>query len=418
MDVKNLEASKAGTSKAGTTKAKTTKAKTTKAKTTRARTTKTGTRETTSKAAEAKKAAELAELLRVMSVTKASDLHLKVGKPPVLRINGRLDTYSEWPEMTEADMRSAFEVMTTEEQREAFDRDLELDFAYMVEDIGRFRVNAHLVGGTIGLVLRAVATEMASIEELGLPEVCRTLIMYPHGLVAVTGPTGSGKSTTLASMIDYLNKNEARKVITIEDPIEYLHRDNNCVFCQRELGFDTRSFAGGLKAALRQDLDVILVGEMRDGDTAAAALTAAETGHLVLTTLQTAGACRAVERMIDMFPPHQQHQARVQLAMSLQGVLYQVLVPTADGTGRVPAVEVLLANAAVRNLIREGKTYQLPSILQTGSQLGMQNLDHALIDLVGRHVISEENALARCDNVQEMKAMLTKVPRHRRMPFG
>ena len=413
MDVKNLEASKAGT-----TKAKTTKAKTTRAKTTRARTTKAEAKKPTTKAADAKKAAELAELLRIVAVSNASDLHLKVGKPPVLRINGRLITHSELPEMTEEDMRAAFEVMTTEEQRESFERDLELDFAYMVEDVGRFRVNAHLVGGTIGLVLRAVATEMATIEELGLPEVCRTLIMYPHGLVAVTGPTGSGKSTTLASMIDYLNKNESRKVITIEDPIEYLHRDDKCVFCQRELGFDTRSFAGGLKAALRQDLDVILVGEMRDGDTAAAALTAAETGHLVLTTLQTAGACRAVERMIDMFPPHQQHQARVQLAMSLQGVLYQVLVPTADGTGRVPAVEVLLANAAVRNLIREGKTYQLPSILQTGSQLGMQNLDHALIDLVGRHVISEQEALARCDNIQEMRAMLTKVPRHRRMPFG
>lgn len=359
------------------------------------------------------KKADIAEMLRIMLATRASDLHLKVGVHPILRINGQITPYTKLPVITDDDMEKAFETMATEEQREAFWEDLELDFAYEVEESGRFRVNAHLQGGKLGFVLRVVPNDIPGIEDLGLPEVCRNLVMCPHGLVAVTGPTGSGKSTTLAAMINYLNRNVSRKVVTIEDPIEYVHKDDKCVFCQRELGDDTRTFAAGLRAALRQDLDVILVGEMRDGDTAAAALTAAETGHLVLTTLQTAGAARAVERIIDMFPAHQQQQARVQLSMSLQGVLYQNLVPTADGKERVPAVEILLANSAVRNLIREGKTFQLPSILQTGTQAGMQNFDHALFELCRQGRIAHDEAVGRCENPQEMRAKLAQLPRHR-----
>jgi twitching motility protein PilT len=405
MDVKNLEKSKAAAGKSSATKTGTRKAASKAAP-------KAAPKATRSRDTEAKKA-EIAELLQVVVGANASDLHLKVGSSPVLRIHGRLTVYDQRPPMTADDMEGVFEAMTTDEQREAFAQDMELDFAYSVEGVGRFRVNAHRLGGTIGLVLRSVPSEMATIEDLGLPEACKTLMMNPHGLVAVTGPTGSGKSTTLAAMIDFLNKSESRKVITIEDPIEFLHRDDQCVFCQRELGMDTRSFAGGLRAALRQDLDVILVGECRDGDTAAAALTAAETGHLVLTTLQTAGAARAVERIVDMFPAHQQHQARVQLAMSLQGVIYQTLVPTVDGSGRVPAVELLLANSAVRNLIREGKTFQLPSIMQTGVQAGMQNLDHALMELCRNNKVTPEDALARCENVQEFRAGLARLPRRR-----
>jgi twitching motility protein PilT len=386
MDVKNIEASKGGARKVVSRVAR----------------------------VAAIKKADIAELLRLMMTNHASDLHLKVGSSPIMRINGRLAAHTLQPPMTEEDIERAFATMTSEEQREVFAEELELDFAYEVENSGRFRVNAHMQGGKLGLVLRMVPWEIPSIDDLGLPEACKALVMHRAGLVAVTGPTGSGKSTTLAAMINYLNQNEARKVVTVEDPIEFVHRDINCVFCQRELGLDTKSFAKGLRAALRQDLNVILVGEMRDGDTAAAALTAAETGHLVLTTLQTAGAARAVERIIDMFPAHQQQQARVQLSMSLQGVLYQTLVPSADGKGRVPAVEVLLANAAVRNLIREGKTFQIPSIMQTAAQAGMQSLDIALFELCRDGTISLEEAASRCENPQEMRAKLTQLPRAQR----
>ena len=342
-----------------------------------------------------------------MTVNKgASDLHLKVGGVPVLRINGQLIHQNEISAITLQDMKQVFKEATNDEQRRAFADELELDFAYHVSDIGRFRINAYLQGCAISLACRPVQTQIPSVEALGLPEVCKNLALKSSGLIVATGPTGSGKSTTLAAMMNYLNEKESRKIVTIEDPIEFLHQDKMCVFSQRELGLDTRSFAGALKHALRQDPDVILVGEMRDLETMGAALTAAETGHLVLTTLHTPSAPQAIDRFIDIFPPHQQQQVRTQLSTALQGVLYQTLVPRNDGSGRIAAVEVMLATAAIRNLIREGKTYQMLNVIQTGAQYGMQTLDQALLALCRDGIISQQEALARSVNAEELKGVL------------
>jgi len=344
------------------------------------------------------------DLLRMTVTNGASDLHLKVGGVPVLRINGQLIPQDEMSAMTSQDMNQVFEEVTTDEQRRVFADELELDFAYQVSDIGRFRINAYLQGGMISLACRPVRTPIPSIEVLGLPEVCRSLVLKPSGLIVVTGPTGCGKSTTLAAMMNYLNEKERRKVVTIEDPIEFVHQDKKCIFSQRELGIDTKSFASALKHALRQDPDVILVGEMRDLETMGTALTAAETGHLVLTTLHTPSAPQAIDRFIDIFPPHQQQQVRTQLSTALQGD--QSLVPRSDGSGRIAAVEVMLSTAAIRNLIREGKTYQLLNIIQTGAQFSMQTLDQALLALCRNGIISRQEALARSVNVEELKGLL------------
>jgi twitching motility protein PilT len=346
------------------------------------------------------------DLLRMTIAKGASDLHLKGGGVPVFRINGELIPQDEMPEMTSEDMKQIFEEVTTDDQRSSFADELELDFAYRVDGTGRFRVNAYLQWGTISLACRPVQPNLPSIEELGLPEVCKSLVLKPHGMIVVTGPTGCGKSTTLAAMMNYLNQKESRKVITIEDPIEFVYQDKRCIFSQREVGIDTWSFANALKYALRQDPDVILVGEMRDLETMGAALTAAETGHLVLTTLHTPSAPQAVDRFIDVFPPHRQQQVRLQLSTSLEGVLYQSLVPRSDGSGRIPAVEVMLATTAIRNLIREGKTYQMSNVIQTGAQYGMQTLDQALIALCRNGIISREEALARSVNVEELEGVL------------
>jgi len=346
------------------------------------------------------------DLLRLTVAKGASDLHLKAGGVPILRIDGELVPQPQMPEMTSEDMEQVFEQATTDAQRISFAQELELDFAYHVNDIGRFRINAYLQGRTISLACRPIRTQIPTIEELGLPEVCKSLVVKPRGLVVITGPAGCGKSTTLAAMMNYLNHQEKRNVITIEDPVEYVHQDGQCVFSQRELGGDTMSFANALKHALRQDPDVILVGEMRDLETIAAALTAAETGHLVLTTLHTPSAAQAIDRFIDVFPPHHQHQVRIQLSTTLEGVLYQVLVPRSDGSGRVAVVEIMLATSAVRNLIREGKTYQLPNAMQTGSQYGMQTLDQALLALYRNRIISREKALAYSIDAEELKGML------------
>ena len=348
----------------------------------------------------------IGDLLRITVANGASDLHLKVGGAPVLRINGQLVLQDEMPEMTLEDMKHVFEEMTTDEQRNVFATELELDFTYQANSIGRFRVNSYLQGGTISLACRSVRTEIPTIEELGLPEICKSLVLKRRGLIMVTGPTGSGKSTTLATMMDYLNQKETRKVVTIENPIEFVHQDRMCVFSQREIGTDTGSFANALKHALRQDPDVILVGEMRDLETMAAVLTAAETGHLVLTTLHTPSASQAIDRFIDVFPPHQQQQVRTQLSTTLEAVLYQTLVSRGDGTGRVAALEIMLATAAIRNLIREGKTYQLMNTIQTGVQYGMQTLDQALVTLCHNEAISREEALSHSANAEELEAML------------
>ena len=346
------------------------------------------------------------DLLRMTMAKGASDLHLKAGGVPVLRINGELVTQDGMSKITSEDMKQVFEEIATDEQRSSFAEELELDFAYQVNGVGRFRVNVYLQRGVISLACRSVQTQIPSIEELGLPEVCKSLVLRRNGLIVVTGPTGCGKSTTLAAMIGYLNQKERRKIVTIEDPIEFVHQDKKCLFSQRELGTDTRSFANALKHALRQDPDVILVGEMRDMETMAAALTAAETGHLVLGTLHTPSAPKAVDRFIDIFPPYQHQQVRTQLSTVLEGVLYQILVPRSDGSGRIAAVEVMLATTAIRNLIREGKTYQMMNVMQTGSQYGMQTLDQALLALCRDGAISREEALARSSDAKEMVRVL------------
>ena len=345
------------------------------------------------------------DLLRVVIERDASDLHLKVGSLPVLRINGALTPYGD-SRVTPEEMQEALEHVTTEEQRERFVEEMELDFAYSISGLARFRANAAFQRGTISLAFRQVYWTIPAIEELGLPELCKVLSLKPDGLSLITGPTGSGKSTTLAAMVNYLNERELRRVITIEDPIEYLFRDEKCFITQRELGADTKSFASALKRALRQDPDVILVGEMRDLETIAIALTAAETGHLVLSTLHTPSAAQAIDRVIDVFPPSQQGQIRNQLSTTLQAVLYQALIPRADGNGRIAAVEVMIATPAIRNLIREGKTYQIPNVIQTGSQYGMQTMNQALRDLYQKGLITLEEAFARSHNPEELRELL------------
>ncbi len=345
------------------------------------------------------------DLLRRMVEAEASDLHLKAGAPPVLRIHGSL-VPQDLPELTAEAVKAAFSQVTTSTQQESFEQEKELDIAYGAEGIGRFRVNASMQRGSIALAFRLVRTVIPTLEELGLPDVCRSLVLKPRGLVLVTGPTGCGKSTTLAAMIDHLNERERRHIVTVEDPIEFVHQNKRCLISQRELGPDTNSFAAALKHVLRQDPDVILVGEMRDLETMSTALTAAETGHLVLATLHTPSAAQTIDRIIDSFPAHQQQQIKVQLSTVLEAVLCQTLVPRADGSGRVAAVEVMVSTSAVRNLIREGKTFQLPNAIQTGSQHGMQTLDQALSALLRANVVTPDEALARCTNPVEFKRAL------------
>jgi twitching motility protein PilT len=348
---------------------------------------------------------DIGDLLHAVVERKASDLHLKAGSPAALRITGKLVRYGDGDslDLTPKEIGEAFEHVTTKDQREEFAGKRELDFAYSISGLARFRVNAALQRGTISLVFRQVNWKIPPLEELGLPEVCKILALKPDGLVLVTGPTGSGKSTTLAAMLDYLNEREPRRVVTVEDPIEYLFKDKECFITQRELGADTESFAIALKHVLRQDPDVILVGEMRDLETIATALTAAETGHLVFATLHTPSASQAIDRIIDVFPSHQQNQIRAQLSVTLQAVLYQALTPRMDGNGRVAAVEVMVATTAIRNLIREGKTYQMANVIQTGAQYGMQTLNQALRDLCQKGLITLEEAVTRSDNPEELQ---------------
>jgi len=330
-------------------------------------------------------------LLKLAKSRGASDLHMVVSRPPLLRIDGRLMPVDDLPSLTSEDIEQSFSQMTSEQERADFDRRLELDFGRTVPDVGRLRFNAAKQRGTTSLVVRLLPADIPAVDELGLPEICKELVLRPRGLVVVSGPTGSGKSTTLAAMIDHLNQIESRCVVTIEDPIEYTYNNLNCTITQRELGSDTLSFAEALRHVLRQDPDVILVGEMRDLETAAAALTIAETGHLVLTTGHAPSASQAVERIINIFPPHERYLAQARLASLLIGVLCQALIPKADEVGRVAAVEIMLANPAVRNLIREGKTYQLPNTIRMHSQLGMELFDQALVRLYRSGVISRES---------------------------
>jgi twitching motility protein PilT len=351
----------------------------------------------------------ITDLLRLAKEMKASDIHLAVGCPPMLRINGELRLLDGTSPLTHEEVDGAFVQLTTAEQRDEFHRTLELDFGYTCPGVGRVRCNVARQRGAISFAMRLLAPEIPTIDELGLPQVCKELALRPRGLVIVSGPTGSGKSTTLAAMIQHINTNRTSHVVTIEDPIEYNHPNLKSAITQRELGSDTYSFAAALKHVLRQNPDIILVGEMRDLETAAAVLTVAETGHLVLTTGHAPSTAQAMERIVDLFPSEQRHLAQTRLASLIIGVLCQTLVPRADGSGRIAAVEIMLGTPAMRNLIREGKIYQLPNVIRTSNQEGMQTLDQSLVGLYRRGVITGENVIRFCNDRDEIEKLIGKV---------
>lgn len=326
------------------------------------------------------------DILNIAIEAKASDVHLTVASPPIMRVNGKLIKIGD-EKLTPEDTMSIIRDILTPDQIQMFEERGELDFSYSNPGLGRFRVNIYKQRGSYSMALRVVSLTIPSMEQLKLPVVLRDLAMKQRGLILVTGPTGSGKSTSLAAMIDHMNHNRNEHIITIEDPIEYLHKHNTSVVNQREIGHDSHSFANALRAALRQDPDIILVGEMRDLETISTAITAAETGHLVLSTLHTIGAAKTVDRIIDVFPPHQQQQIRIQLASVIEAVISQQILPKADGTGRVAAFEVMIANSAIRNLIREGKTHQIQNVIQTGVSQGMQTMDASIIELYKKRII-------------------------------
>jgi twitching motility protein PilT len=346
--------------------------------------------------------ADIIALLKLAKSREASDLHLVVDRPPLLRINGSLLPVGDLPALTPEDIEGALRHVTTPKRMADFERCMELDFGLTVPDVGRVRFNAARQRGTVSMVMRLLPMIIPDPEFLGLPKICTELIMRPRGLVVVSGPTGSGKSTTLAAMVDFLNKVESRRVVTIEDPIEYTYENKRCTVTQREIGVDTLSFADALRHVLRQDPDVILVGEMRDLETASAALTVAETGHLVLTTGHAPSASQAIERICSLFPPHERYLAQARLASLLLGILCQALVPKADGSGRVAAIEIMLANAAVRNLIREGKSFQLPNVIRMNTQHGMELLDQSLVRLYRAGVITRERVYDFCNDPEEI----------------
>ncbi|HIU63928.1 MAG TPA: type IV pilus twitching motility protein PilT [Candidatus Avacidaminococcus intestinavium] len=335
------------------------------------------------------------ELLEQAVLLQASDVHLTVGLPPVFRINGELRK-TQRAELSNADtFQMADELMDTKRHQKFLEFG-EADFSYTLPDGSRFRVNVFRQSSSIAIVIRLINKHIPTLQELKLPKIIAQLALMPRGLVLVTGPTGSGKSTTLAAMIDYINRERNEHIITLEDPIEYKHTHINSIINQREVNSDTKTFANGLRAALREDPDVILVGEMRDAETIATAITAAETGHLVLATLHTSDAAQTVNRIIDVFPEHQQMQIRIQLAGNLQGIVTQQLLITKERLQRVPAFEILIATPALRNLIRESKTHQIPSYIQTGSKFGMQSMDASLAELVRHNVVEKELAASRC----------------------
>ncbi len=348
---------------------------------------------------------DLDEILVKLVDAGGSDLHLTAGSPPALRIRGELVRLDEYDPLTPAELQTMIYGILTQRQRETFEKELELDLSYTVPGRSRFRVNVFRQRDSLGAVMRVIPFEIKPLEDLGVPASVADFARLARGFVLVTGPTGSGKSTTLASIIDLINRDRAGHIMTVEDPIEFLHPHKRCIVNQRERGTDTYSFAAALKHALRQDPDVILVGEMRDLETIQVALTAAETGHLVLGTLHTQDAPQSVDRIIDVFPAAQQEQIRVMLAGTLQGVLCQQLLPTADGKGRVAACEVMVATSAIRNLIREGKTHQMYSAIQAGKKFGMVTMDQSLADLVRAGKVTYEVALERANNPVEFKQL-------------
>ena len=348
---------------------------------------------------------DLDAALRAMVAAGASDLHLTVGAPPMVRVNGALRALEGFGMLLpDALQRSIYSILT-QRQREAFEADLEFDFAYAVRGEARFRVNLYQQRESIGAAFRVIPYEIKPLEDLGIPPVVGTFAGMPRGLVLVTGSTGSGKSTTLAAIVDLANRTRTDHIMTVEDPIEFLHRHKKSLINQREVGSDTHSFASALKHVLRQDPDIILVGEMRDLETISVALTAAETGHLVFATLHTQDAAQTIDRVIDVFPSHQQAQVRTQLAGALQGVVCQTLCKRADAPGRAVATEVLIATPAIRNLIREGKTHQIYSAMQAGAQQGMHTMDQHLAELVKSGKISYESGLEKCQHIEDFNRL-------------
>jgi twitching motility protein PilT len=347
-------------------------------------------------------------LLERVVELNASDLHITAGSPPIVRVTGTLVPLEGFPTMTPEMTRDLlYRILSTEKQKH-LEIDRQIDLSYGVPGLARFRLNVYLQRGTLAAAFRLIPATLKTLEELGLPTSLNDLAHRPRGLVLVTGPTGSGKSTTLAAMIDEINRTRADHIITIEDPIEFLHRHKRSIINQREVGDDATGFGAALRAALRQDPDVILLGEMRDLETIGTAITAAETGHLVFATLHTQTASSTVDRIIDVFPAAQQDQIRTQLAAAIQGIVTQTLLPTADGASRVAALEILFPDDAIRNLIRQGKSEQIYSYMQTGSKRGMQTMEQALADLVMRGVVTRDEALARSTRADQLVGMLER----------
>jgi twitching motility protein PilT len=348
------------------------------------------------------------DLLEQMVSRNASDLHVTTETPPVIRVRGEIARLEGYEPLTSEDTQQLLYRILSSERQKQLEIKRQLDFSHSIPGLARFRVNVYFQKESLAAAFRLIPQELKTLEELGIPASLHQLAEKPRGIVLVTGPTGSGKSTTLAALIDEINRNRSEHILTVEDPIEFLHRHKRCIVNQREIGPDATSFSEALKAALREDPDVILVGEMRDLETISTALTAAETGHLVFGTLHTQSAPSTIDRIIDVFPPEQQEQVRIMIAMSLQGVVTQTLLPTADGAGRVPALEILLPDDAVRNLIRQGKVEQIYSVMQTNTAKGMQTMEQALADLIQRRVVSVEDGLSRSSRPQQLIGILER----------
>lgn len=347
------------------------------------------------------------ELLKRVVSMDGSDLHIKAGAKPYVRIHGELIQFEDEAPFSPEEAKEAIYAVITDQQRKRFEKELELDFAYSIPEVARFRGNVYQQRGLVQAAFRVIPLHIQTLDELGLPKIVHSFCERPRGLVLMTGPAGSGKSTTQAACIDYINHKNPCHIVTVEDPIEFIHEDDQAVIRQRELDVDTLSFANALKYVLRQDPDVILIGEMRDLETIQLAITAAETGHLVFGTLHTVDAVQTVDRIIDVFPIHQQQQIRMQLSVNLVGVISQTLVRRAEGNSRVAAYEILNAVGAVRNLIRENKTYQITSIVQTGARMGMQTLDQSLANLVRSKVVLYEDAAAKAKDRGEFERLVS-----------
>jgi twitching motility protein PilT len=349
------------------------------------------------------------DLLEQMVTRNASDLHLSVGAPPAMRVRGHMERLADYSALAAEDTQHLLYRIMSSEQQKNLEIKRQIDMSHSIPGLARFRVNIYFQREALGAAFRLIPEELKTLEELSLPSTLREFANKPRGLVVVTGPTGSGKSTTLAALIDEVNRTRAEHILTIEDPIEFIHRHKRCIVNQREIGPDATTFADALRAALRQDPDVILLGEMRDLETISTALTAAETGHLVFGTLHTQSAPSTIDRIIDVFPAEQQEQVRVQIATSLQGVITQTLLPTADGTGRVPALEILIPDDAVRNLIRQGKVEQIYSVMQTATSRGMQTMEQALAELTLRGVVTKEEALGASSRRDQLEGLLERM---------